>query len=168
MKSEHKHLLTFLILILISAWGSLKSQITIGDDGLYYDETGKLYTGIYVEKYPTGTKKTEMSLVNGRKEGLTQIYYSNGVVNELRMYKNNLMHGTWVTWNEKGINTAEANYANDIKNGKWYIWDEQGIMRYDMTYFNGRKAGAWRMFDEHGILTATKEFDLNPELKEGK
>lgn len=168
MKFNYKSLLTVFILVFNLSGFDINAQITINEDGLYYDEYERWYTGIYVEEYPDGVMKTQISISKGKKNGLMKLFYPDGSINELRMYKNNLMHGTWVTFNDKGIKTAEANYALDKKNGKWYIWDETGILRYDMTYFEGNKAGTWLMWNEKGELISTKEYSLNPDDKEKK
>jgi antitoxin component YwqK of YwqJK toxin-antitoxin module len=158
-------ILTVLLLVFVSSGLDIKAQITIHEDGLYYDEYERWYTGVYVEKYPDGVVKAQISIKKGKKDGLMKLFYPDGSINELRMYKNNLMHGTWETFNNKGIKTAEANYSLDEKNGKWYIWDENGTLRYDMTYFEGDKAGTWYMWDEKGDLIEAKEYELNPHLK---
>ncbi|MBN2273615.1 MAG: hypothetical protein JXR41_06745 [Bacteroidales bacterium] len=160
MKFNYKSLFILTFLLLVSFNLPTKAQITLSEDGLYYDQSDELFSGLYVEKYDDGTVKIQVAIQNGRKNGLMKIYYPDGSVNELRMYKNNMMHGTWETWNAAGIKTAEANYANDKKNGKWYIWDDSGTMRYDMIYFEGNKAGTWRMMNEKGELISTREFPL--------
>jgi antitoxin component YwqK of YwqJK toxin-antitoxin module len=168
MKFNYEVLLTIFLLFFVSLGLEIKAQITISEDGLYYDEKERLFTGVYTEEYPDGAVKIQMSVSKGTKNGLMRIFYQDGSVNELRMYKDDMMHGTWETWNDKGIKIAEANYASDTKNGKWYIWDDNGIMRYDMTYFDGNKAGTWYMWNEKGELIATKEFPLNVNSKEEK
>ncbi len=162
MKLKYNYLLLVTLLFSTISAVRVNAQISVGSDGLYYEESGKPYTGVYIEKYGDGTPKVSIAVNKGRKKGLTLLYYPNGSVNELRMYNDNKMHGTWVTWNEKGVKTAEANYANDKKNGKWYIWDENSTMRYDMTYFEGEKAGTWYMWNEKGELISTKEFAPDP------
>ena len=164
MKLKYNQLLSITVLVTGIYLQNINAQITEGENGLYYDGSGKLFSGIYTEKYDDGTVKTQMSVTNGRKNGLTVIFFPNGKKNELRMYKNNLLHGTWETWNQQGQKTAEANYANDKKNGKWYVWDDNGVMRYDMTYFEGEKAGTWSMWNSKGELTGQKEYSLNPNV----
>ena len=149
--------LIFFALIFVNT-SSVFAQLSVDEDGIYYDNLGKPYTGVYVEKYDNGVTKSTTTLISGRKHGIAAIYFKDGTLSEFRMYRNNQMHGTWITWNESGIKTAEANYAADKKNGKWYIWDENGVKRYEMTYFDGNKVGTWYMWSDKGELIETKEY----------
>ena len=88
------------------------SQITEGEDGLYYSKDGTLYTGSYTEYYPSGQKKIEMTIQSGTKDGIITIFFEDGSVNELRSYKLNKKDGTWTTYNEKGQKIATAIYNN--------------------------------------------------------
>jgi antitoxin component YwqK of YwqJK toxin-antitoxin module len=151
---------SLLILLLLTICGSfLFSQITEGDEGVYYDANGKTFTGIHKEYWENGNVKIEMPLKKGIKDGETYLYFENGTKNEVRAYKKGKMHGTWVTWDEKGNKIAEANYMKGKKHGKWFVWDENGTLRYDMTYKKGEKTGKWMMWDEKGKLIMEKEHE---------
>ena len=63
-----KLLMSFACLLFLSS--SLLGQIAKGDDGLFYDENGDLFTGVYKETYPSGGMKAEMTLWNGQKHGV--------------------------------------------------------------------------------------------------
>ena len=153
-----KYLLTFIFGIALSLSSSM-GQIVQGDDGLYYDENDKPYTGIYKEFYEGGTVRTEMVLKEGMKDGYIRIYFPDGKLHEIRSYKHNKMDGKWETRNRKGIKTAEAHYLKGFKDGKWLIWDDKGVLRYDMTYRNGKKTGVWKIYDANGKLVSEKNFD---------
>lgn len=146
-------------MILLSAGALVAQGIKVGDDGLYYSDDGKLYTGEFREHYPDRQIKTTMNITNGQIDGLVKIYFPNGVQNEIRSYKEGVMHGQWITWNEQGSKVAEANYENGAKDGKWYVWNEEGVLLYDMTYTNGQRAGTWKMYNQTGQLISEKEFD---------
>lgn len=132
------------------------AQITEGEDGIYYDKNKKPYTGVFTEYWPNGNLKMELPIKKGLKDGQANLYFENSGKNEIRSFKGGKMHGTWVTWNEKGTKIAEANYLNGKKHGKWLIWDDNGILRYDMTYKKGDKTGTWLMWDEEGKIIMEK------------
>jgi antitoxin component YwqK of YwqJK toxin-antitoxin module len=143
----------FLILSL-----SLSGQISKSDDGLFYDDNGDLFTGVYTETYPSGIIKSETTLKDGQKHGETKTYFENGKTSEVQNYKNNLMHGKWESFNIDGVQIAEANYKKGKKHGKWIIWDDHGTLRYDMTYKNAQRTGIWYIFDESGKLVSSKDY----------
>ena len=69
-------------------------------NGIYYADS-VAYTGKYITHFPNGKNKIEMNLENGMKNGTVNVYFENGQLNEVRSYKNNLMHGSWITYNEQ-------------------------------------------------------------------
>jgi YD repeat-containing protein len=124
-------------------------------EGVYYAEA-EPYTGIFKSYHDNYNLKLEMNLVEGMKNGEVKIYFEDGTLNEIRSYKNNLMHGIWVTYNLQGKKIAEARYADGKKEGTWQIWDENGVLRTLMVYSNGNKSGTWKRWDENGQLIGEK------------
>lgn len=150
-----RHLLIIAILIPSLSF----SQLILKEDNKYYNQKNELYSGTYIEYYPSGNKRIEMNLLLGQKHGKTIIYFDNEVINEIRSFNNDLMDGTWLTFNEKAIKVGEANYKNGIKHGKWYIWDDNGTKRYEMEYKEGVKFGIWRIWNKEGKLVAEKKYN---------
>ncbi len=134
-----------------------QAQLTLVE-GLYYNDQGELYTGNYVEYYPSGNKRVEMAVVEGKKQGVSTYFFDNKLKQEVRSYKDNEMDGLWETWNDKGVKLGVANYKNGTKHGKWFIYDESGILRYDMEYKEGEKVGVWKIYDEKGTLKGEKKY----------
>ncbi|HET6556017.1 MAG TPA: hypothetical protein VFG54_01810 [Prolixibacteraceae bacterium] len=65
-------------------------------NGIYYADS-VAYTGKYTTHFPNGKIKIELNLENGMKNGTANVYFESGLLNEVRSYKNNLMHGSWIT-----------------------------------------------------------------------
>lgn len=135
-----------------------QGQLTLKEDGLYYNQKGELYTGTHIEYYPSGNKRVEMAVVEGKKQGISTYYFDNKLKQEIRSFDNNQMDGLWETWNEKGVKLGIANYKKGLKHGKWIIYDEDGTLRYDMQYKDGKKIGVWKIYDEKGELKAEKKY----------
>lgn len=125
-------------------------------DGYYKD--GKLANGSYETFSEDGILSSTRHFVDGKEDGISVYYFSNGEKQEERAWRVALKHGTWVTWSINGIRTAVANYEDDKKHGKWYIWDENGVLRYEMSYNSGERIGSWFMWDEAGKLVDEKIF----------
>lgn len=126
-------------------------------DGLYY-QNDELYTGEYTSRYDNGKVKMTAKISEGKKEGIVQIFFENGQLNEIRSYKNNLMDGTWEMYNIYKVKVSVANYKNGLKHGKWYIYDDTGTLLYDMEYVNGEKTGTWKKYDASGKLISERTF----------
>ncbi|MBL7971596.1 MAG: hypothetical protein JNL03_08755, partial [Prolixibacteraceae bacterium] len=71
-------------------------------DGIYLSPDSKPYSGKYSSQFGNGNIKMEMYLKKGLKDGQVRIYFPDGQLNEIRAYRKNLMHGTWIVFNEKG------------------------------------------------------------------
>jgi antitoxin component YwqK of YwqJK toxin-antitoxin module len=149
-------LLTVLITIICSV--SAFSQAFKHEDGLYYNENGKHFTGIIREYFSDSTIHYKIEIKNGKLDGTTIVFFDDGNIEENRSFKQGMMHGMWEKWNRQNIKIAEANYTGNLKDGKWYVWDDNGILRYDMTYSKGLKTGTWLMYDEKGKLKDRKVF----------
>lgn len=134
------------------------SQISLGDDGIYYDKDQAPYTGEYREFYDNGQIRQEMNLMSGRIDGKVSIWYRTGFLKETRMFSAGLRNGLWISYNEKGVKTGEASYKEDQKDGPWRIWDENGTLRYEMLYRKGLKSGVWIMYDANGNKTDEKKY----------
>ncbi len=147
-------LLLFIFLFHIVSY----AQIIQKEDGLYYNENNKAYSGTYIEFHPNGVKRIEVNLLDGKKEGITLLYSDDNQLLEERSFTKNEKDGTWKTFNKQGVKVAEANYSQGEKDGKWYIWNDEGILLYDMTYAKGKKTGTWIMYDEQGNIQSSKKY----------
>jgi antitoxin component YwqK of YwqJK toxin-antitoxin module len=152
-----KLLLPFLLVLLLI--NTVAAQDVMLKKGRYIlRENGKAYTGIFRE-YDAGNKLVSATgIKDGLLEDSTVIYYSSGIVKEVRAYKAGQKHGTWTTYNEAGKKTASAGFKNGKKEGSWFVWDDNGIKRYEMFYENGEKKGLWIIRDEKGIEVSREEF----------
>ncbi len=153
-----KRNLLFLILILCLS-GSLAAQEVVVKNGRYLLQEGnKPYTGLYKEFDDDARLVSESAISDGYLNGTTTLYYPTGKIKETRNYLNGLKDGTWLTWNEKGVKTAEANFRAGKKEGAWYVWDDDGVKRYDMYYNSGVKTGTWIIYDAGGKETGREEY----------
>jgi len=128
------------------------------ENSKYFDTNHNLYTGKYIEYYENGSKRIEMTILNGELDSTTILYYPDGKVQEIRNYKNGLIHGVWISYNAKGIKIAEACYNMEKKDGKWQIFHDEGRLRYEMYYKNGERCGVWRIYSENGQIESERTF----------
>lgn len=147
-----------LIIVLFSLLLNVaKAQEITETDGLYY-KNGLLYTGEYTSRFDNGMVKMTAKISEGKKEGIVQIFFENGQLNEIRSYKNNLMDGTWEMYNIYKVKVSVANYKDGLKHGQWLIYDDKGTLLYDMEYTNGQKSGTWKKFDSSGKLVSERKY----------
>lgn len=150
--------IALLILCSLFLFAHAHSQISLGENGLYYDKDQNPFTGQYKEYYDNGQVKQDMNLVNGKIDGKVTLWFRSGTIKETRMFKAGLRDGMWVSFNDQEKKTGEASYKDDHKEGPWRIWDESGVLRYEMFYRKGQKSGLWIMYDESGNKTGEKRY----------
>ena len=59
-------------------------------------------------------------------------FYEDGQVKEIGFFKNDKLHGEWVSFDQEGRKTAIANYAEGLKVGTWYVVTNQSVK--ELTY----------------------------------
>ena len=126
--------------------------------GLYYDSQGNPYTGIYEEYNDDGLLLRELQLLNGQFNGENTVFFADGTVKEIQSYKAGLMDGTWATYNQSGIKTAQAGYRQGKKHGPWFIWNDEGTLMFEMYYEEGNRSGTWVKYAENGEVISSVEY----------
>lgn len=127
-------------------------------NGIYVNEEGEKYSGVYISYHQDDVKEAVYSIKDGLENGSVEFYYPTTEIMEQGSFKEGLKHGKWTRWSVKGNKLAEASYSKGKKDGKWLIWDELGIKRYEMYYADGAKTGVWMMWDEKGQISNKKEY----------
>lgn len=137
---------------------TLFAQQITKKNGVYIDDNGENYSGIYISYYQDAVKEAVYTIKNGVENGSVEFYYATSEIMEQGNFKDGLKHGKWVRWADTGSKLAEANYKKGKKDGKWTIWDERGIKRCEMYYNEGTKTGSWTMWDEKGQISNQKTY----------
>lgn len=76
--------------------------------------------------YSDGKLKTELIILNGKRNGNARIYYKNGKVSLEMNYKNGLRDGVSKRYYEDGTIYQETNYKDDKINGERKKYRENG------------------------------------------
>lgn len=101
-------------------------------NGIYYEEnTGEPYTGQAMELYKSGPKKMEITLVNGKQEGLHKIWYEN----EQILFESNIKDGigSAKTYDRKGYLSSEISFDGPIETTKTIHRDKSGNITKEVT-----------------------------------
>lgn len=94
------------ILISCSEREEDKSKMQIRDKTAYVVGDKKPFTGKFVEKYPNGQIKREISVKDGKYTGNSKDYYENGQLSsEFKVNKNGKTE--WKMYDENGIITKD-------------------------------------------------------------
>lgn len=83
---------------------------------IYKDD--KIYNGTYCEYYENTNVKSEVTYVNGMKEGIRKDYYEDGKIKFEIIYVNDMKNGVLLEYDTNGNVILEEYYINDKLNGK--------------------------------------------------
>jgi antitoxin component YwqK of YwqJK toxin-antitoxin module len=150
-----KKLILAPLFVIIASFGFSQSLDLI--DGYFY-KNGMIYTGTYTEFWPNNKTKMIQHIQNGLADGITELFFEDGKINEQRSYLEGQKHGDWYIYNEQGVKISEANYRHNKKNGIWHVWNDNGILLYEMYYSNGEKIGKWMIWDEKGNIIMERQY----------
>lgn len=116
------------------------------------------FTGKYVKLYPNKQKEVESNFINGKINGLGEIWYENGQKNAETNYKDNKKDGLQIIWNENGQKSSETTYKDGEVNGLQTAWRENGMKILEATYKDGNENGLSTYWHENGIKAMEKNY----------
>ena len=113
-------------------------------DGLFEGTHGEVpISGLFIEYYESGKKKSEKILRNGKEDGLCTIWYENGQKQKKETYKNGKRDGKWDSWSIEGLIQEQKNYNEGTIDGEYIIWYSSGDKKLHITYKDGKRVGKW-------------------------
>ena len=101
------------------------------------DEDAIPYMGMVYNAYPNNELHTRVSLVQGRFEGLLEIYYPNGKPKVLANYKNGVLNGVRKTYYENGQLEKKGKYKDGKQDGLWKVYDQKGNFETEVLFRDG-------------------------------
>jgi hypothetical protein len=99
-----------------------------GED-ILCEPTGEPYTGVVYEALPSGSLTAEYEVKNGRRDGITQEYYSAGYLECLANYKDGYLHGNIIYYYPDGPPREKSVFEYEILK-EAFSWDEEGNLTH--------------------------------------
>lgn len=87
---------------------------------------------------------------DGKRDGTKTTYYKNGQIRLKAEFKNDLLNGKLIGWNEYGQKLIEVQYKNDKENGEMREWYDNSFPKMHGFYIRGQKHGKFTKWDERG------------------
>jgi antitoxin component YwqK of YwqJK toxin-antitoxin module len=97
-----------------------------------------ILNGLYELWYENGRLDQRVNFKNGRYDGLYEEWYENGVFNVLGEFKNDKKEGLWKEWYQNGQLSIMYENENGMQNGTETSWHLDGTLEYTTLYKNGR------------------------------
>jgi antitoxin component YwqK of YwqJK toxin-antitoxin module len=104
--------------------------------------------------------------INGKKQGLSRIWYPNRQLKEIRFFDKGRYEGEHKGWWENGRQKFIYHYRNDVFDGNVKEWQSDGLLFRDFNFENGYEHGMQRMWYSNGKIkanycaTGTRQYGL--------
>ena len=121
--------------------GSVKSVTPYAGDEIH---------GVFVEYWPNGEKREEVTYDDGLKDGPAFLYWDNGRVREQGQYQRGRKQGLWQTHNNAGTLLASLPYERGRLTGLYLSYHTNGNVQWEGVYDGGLKTGLWTLYGRDG------------------
>jgi antitoxin component YwqK of YwqJK toxin-antitoxin module len=113
------------------------------------------FTGIVKAYYDATNLKFEAYYVNGKKQGVENVWYANGVKLSERYYSNGFKVGKHKGWWENGTLKFEYHFNKDGDyDGTVKEWYESGKLLRNFNYVKGQEVESQRLWNPDGSIKA--------------
>lgn len=120
------------------------------------------FTGWLVEHYREGGPKSRSHVTDGRLEGVSEGWHTNGVLQVREHFRAGVSHGPRTKWFDSGKKLSEAGIVNGKLHGPFRRWHENGVLAEEMELKDGEPDGIARAWHPSGFVKA------EVRLREGK
>lgn len=110
------------------------------------------FTGLLIDSYDDGSRRSCSTVSNGRLEGLSSGFYTNGQQQVEEYFSNGTSHGTRLKWHPNGRKLSEVKIVHGKLEGVFRRWDEQGALVEEMEMSEGEPDGLSRSYYPSGFV----------------
>jgi Uncharacterized protein conserved in bacteria len=150
---------------------------------LYFQAGPLAAEGVYSQKdvkdsvwnyysYYTKTLKSRENYVNGKKQGKSFSYFTDGKIAEERDWKNGLSNGLWQQYYPNGVTKFSSFYTDGKRNGAFVLNYPDGQVEWKGIYKDDKRDGKWIHYDVDGKEDSAIEYKdgvaLNADEQQAK
>ncbi len=136
------------------------------DSIVYIKKDSTRLTGISYEIYDTQKIKSELSFVDGKRNGKGISWHPNGKLYQEQNYIDNKRDGYFKLWNKNGKLNSEEYYVLDLKEGPQKYYFTNGKMKEEDNYTSGIQNGYHRYWNKKSQLISEDFYSMS--LKNGR
>ena len=124
-------------------------------DGLaFWKDDSTPFTGIIIEAYPDGSRKSRSALSNGLMHGASEGWYTNGVLQVREQFQHGVSHGLREKWFASGAKLSETTIEHGQLEGLFKRWHENGSLAEEVQMKKGHPHGISTAYHPDGSLKA--------------
>ena len=112
------------------------------------------FTGWVTDHFAGDRVKLRSALVDGKLQGESTGWFTNGVVELREYFQRGLPHGTRTTWHANGQKRSEGRMVTGQQQGMYRQWQENGKLAVEAEFAAGKPHGLSRAWYPDGSLKA--------------
>ncbi|MCK9203453.1 MAG: toxin-antitoxin system YwqK family antitoxin [Bacteroidales bacterium] len=112
-----------------------------------------------------GSMVSEEFYVDGKKDGVSKIFYPDGVQAEVSTWKNGIMDGLSEQYYSDGKIKLRLSYMDGEKNDACSTWFMSGKLMITGKYYQGHPDGHWIFYNEQGEIIKTEDYQKGELLQ---
>lgn len=124
-------------------------------DGRFFEKQSvRPFSGRVLSHDPSGQLRSSAQVSNGLLDGLSEGWFTNGVVQVRESFAAGVSHGTRTKWRQDGSVESEASIVQGVIEGRFAKWHANGTLAEEAFFQNGVPAGEARMWYADGSLAS--------------
>ena len=127
-----------------------KQLICIKNNIIYRQGSDVPMTGKVIDT--VNSRIIEYDVVNGLKNGVFKIKFTNGKIAIEGFIKDNKNIGEWKYYYPNGQLESKGYFDNDIAVKKWVWYYMNGKIKQEGVYSKGLREGEWSFYNDSGII----------------
>lgn len=128
------------------------SELALRDGRLYVTNQTVPFTGLLVEHYADGALKSRSTVMDGRLNGVSEGWHTNGQMQVREFFTNGVSHGFREKWYPNGGKLSEGEIISGKHEGIFRRWHENGKLAEEVSMRNGEPEGLSSSFYPSGYL----------------
>jgi len=151
--------------VALGAWGvrerltppeaALRAELVLREGVLYRQGSAQPFSGLVVEDWQPGRRRTEVTIRDGRAHGLSRGWYESGQIEVEERFVRGVSHGTRTRWHADGAKKSEVKIRDGRLAGVFREWHPNGRLARETPLAEGVPHGEVRGWDAQGRLTGT-------------
>ncbi len=138
---------------------TFKAEIT-------YKPGTKIKHGKETLYYLNGTMAQRAFYVEGKREGIFELFSQKGILIYQAYYSAGQLHGLCRIFDVANGNIqSEMNFVNGVQEGQMNIYDTSGKLWYQLQYKQGKKEGIAKELDSNGKVVREVRYVNDKEIK---
>jgi len=134
---------------------ALRADLTLRDGALHLRASAQPFTGLLVEDWRPGQRRTEVGIRDGRAHGLSRGWFENGRLEVEETFVRGVSHGTRTRFFPDGAKKSAVKIRDGQLADTFREWHPNGRLARETPLVAGVPHGEVRSWDEQGQLTGT-------------